>query len=144
MIFAFRKLLLRAAWAPVAVVIFHAAVARTSLRVPLDFPIHFSGGASIAFFAYHALVCFEALFGKLTRIGLHLFSFALACTVGLFWEFAELFSDTFLHTHIQISIHETFSDLIADATGAATGLLLVFIAGRFRKAGGCCGRPTSV
>ena len=131
----FFQLIKRAAWAPIAVFIFHAGVARTSLREPLDFTIHFLGGASIAYFLFHALLCFEALLGKPTGFGRYLFSFALACTVGLFWEFGELFSDTFLHTHIQQTIHETMFDLIADATGAISALLLVFVAGcrkRFR------------
>ena len=125
---AFFQLIKRAAWAPIAVFILHAGIARTSLREPLDFTIHFLGGASIAYFLFHALFCFEALLGKPSCFGRYLFSFALACTVGLFWEFGELFSDTFLHTHIQRTIHETMFDLIADATGATSALLLVFAA----------------
>jgi hypothetical protein len=53
-----------------------------------------------------------------------LFSFALACTIGVFWEFAELASDVFRGTHIQQSIHETMRDLIADACGATLTLIL--------------------
>jgi hypothetical protein len=127
------NLLLKAGWAPVAVVVFHAIVAKTSLRSPLDFTIHFLGGASIAFFLFHALEGFRNLFGNPTALGHYLFSFALACTVGLFWEFGELFSDTFLHTHIQRSIGETMSDLIADATGATTSLFVVAIVICIRK-----------
>lgn len=132
MILAFRKLLGRAAWAPIAVLILHAIIAKTSLRKPLDFSIHFLGGASMAFFFFHALECFEALLGTTTPFARYLFSFSLACTVGLFWEFAELFSDVFLHTHIQKTLHETMSDLIADTTGAIISLSLVFLARRFR------------
>ena len=62
-----------------------------------------------------------------------LFSYALACTVGVFWEFGELASDVFLHTHIQISIRETMSDLIADATGGASSLTLIFLTGIFHR-----------
>jgi hypothetical protein len=127
MILALCKLLRKAAWAPIAVVLFHAIIEKTSLRTPLDFPIHFLGGASMAFFFFHALDCFEAMLGTMTAFTRHLFSFSLACTVGLFWEFGELFSDTFLHTHIQITLHETMSDLIADTTGAITSLSLIFI-----------------
>ena len=101
MILALRHLLLRAAWAPITVLILHAIFAKTPLRKPLDFSMHFLGGASIAFFLLHSLHCFEPLVGAATRFGRYLFSLALARTVGLFWEFGELFSDAFLHTHIQ-------------------------------------------
>ena len=127
-IVALRRLLWRAAWAPVSVLILHAIVAKTPLRDPLDFTIHFLGGASVAFFLFHTLECFAGLFASPRPLARYLFSFSLTCTVGLFWEFAELFSDTFLHTHIQYSLHETMSDLIADTTGAVTSLSLVFAA----------------
>ena len=130
---AFRSLILKAAWAPLAVVIFHAVIQKTSLRQPLDFPVHFLGGASIAYFFFYALLCFERLLGRTTMAGRLLFSYALACTVGVFWEFGELASDVFLHTHIQISIRETMSDLIADATGGASSLALIFLTGIFHR-----------
>lgn len=84
----------------------------------------------MAFFFYHALDCFEAMLGTTVAFTRYLFSFSLACTVGLFWEFGELFSDSFLHTHIQITLHETMSDLIADTTGAIASLSLVLIGRR--------------
>jgi hypothetical protein len=130
---AFCRLILKAGWAPVAVVILHSLVAKTSLRDPLDFPIHFLGGASMAFFLFHALHCFEKLLGTLQPFGRYLFSYGLACTVGVFWEFAELLSDVVYHTHIQISLMNTMSDLVADATGAFTSLFLVFLAGRLSR-----------
>lgn len=127
MVSAVARLVWKAGWAPVAVLIFHAIIAKTPLRKPLDFSMHFLGGAAIAYFLFHALHAFEALLGTTTTAGRYLFAFALACTVGLFWEFAELFSDTFLHTHIQQTVHETMSDLIADATGAITSLTIVCV-----------------
>ena len=78
--------------------IIHAVVARTPYRKPLDFWMHFSGGMAIAYFWFHALACFARWLGTPTPAGRYLFSFALACTVGLFWEFAELASDAFLAT----------------------------------------------
>ena len=45
----------------------------------------------------------------------------------MFWEFAEFFSDVEFGTHIQYSVHETMRDLIADATGAATTLVLTWM-----------------
>jgi hypothetical protein len=130
---ALRQLFWRAAWAPIAVVILHAIIARTSLRQPLDFPIHYLGGASIAFFVFQALPCFVMLLGRPSPFGSYLFSFALACTSGSFWEFGELLSDAFQHTHSQQSLHETMLDLIADTTGAITALILLFLYRRFRR-----------
>lgn len=121
------RLLLRFGWAPLAVLALHQAVMRTPWRQALDFVMHYSGGVAIAFFVWHALHYLAAWFGTLTSFGRYVFTFALACTVGLFWEFAELASDVFYHTHIQHSIRETMGDLIADATGALTTLTLVFI-----------------
>ncbi|GEM_PF-721781 len=121
------RLLLRAGWAPLAVLVFHQAIMRTPWREPLDFVMHYSGGVAIAFFFWHALDCFASWFGQLTAFARYLFTFALACTAGLFWEFAELYSDVVHGSHIQHSIHETMRDLIADATGALTTLAFVLL-----------------
>ena len=121
------RLLLRAGWAPLAVLIFHHKIQHTRFREPLDFVMHYSGGVAISFFLWHALDCFAHWLGRLTIFARYLFTFALACTVGLFWEFAEFFSDVEFGTHIQYSVHETMRDLIADATGAATTLVLTWM-----------------
>lgn len=121
------RLLLRAGWAPMTVLVFHQAILRTPWRKPLDFVMHYSGGVAISFFCWHALDCFAPWFGKLTAFARYLLTFTLACTIGLFWEFAELASDVFRGTHIQHSIHETMRDLVADTTGALTTLALVFL-----------------
>jgi hypothetical protein len=128
MVSAIRTLLIRAAWAPSAVLILHAVIAKTSLRNPLDFPIHFLGGASIAFFAFHTLDCFKTWLGPMTPLARYLFSFCIACTVGVFWEFGERFLDVFLRMAIQQTLANTMSDLIADASGAVASLFLVWIA----------------
>ncbi|HSH40438.1 MAG TPA: hypothetical protein VK993_16825 [Chthoniobacterales bacterium] len=120
-------LLRRTAWAPIAVLIAHQVLSRSAYRQPLDFAMHFSGGVAIAYFLYHALGLFGPVFGEVRAAGRYLFSFALACMIGLFWEFAELFSDVFLKTRIQRTIAETMRDLIADTTGAALSLSLIGI-----------------
>ena len=121
------RLLIRAGWAPLMVLVFHQAIMRTPYRQQLDFVMHYSGGVAIAFFSWHALDCFASWFGTLTAFARYLFTFTLACTVGLFWEFAELYSDVVYGSHIQHSIRETMRDLIADASGALTTLALVFL-----------------
>jgi len=129
---AFLHLLCRAAWAPIAVLIFHAIVAETAYRKTLDFTMHFSGGAAIAYFLYVALHEFRDWLGSPTPFGRYVFSFAMACTVGVFWEFGEYFSDVFLGTHIQKELLNTMSDLIADAAGAFSALALIFLIRRFK------------
>lgn len=121
------RLLLRAGWAPLAVLIFHEWLVHTPWRQRLDFLMHYSGGVGIAFFFWHMLDCLAHWFGQLTVFARYLFTFALACTMGLFWEFAELYSDVVYGTHIQHSIHETMRDLVADATGALTTLVLIWV-----------------
>ncbi len=127
-----RALLRRTLWAPLAVLVFHAAIARTSWREPLDFWMHFSGGAAAAFCAWHALLSAEPFLGKNTPLGRALFAFALACTVGLFWEFGELLSDQLRSTHIQHELHETLRDLIADTAGALVVIVILLTAPLFR------------
>jgi len=129
-----RPLLRRAAWAPLLVLTLHQAVLCTPWRQPLDFAMHFSGGAAIAFFLWHAIDGFARWLDALTPFARYLFAFTPACTVGLFWEFAELYSDAVHHTHIQHSVHETMRDLFANATGALTTLTGVFIVRCVRKA----------
>ena len=130
---ALGRLLLRAGWAPAVVLVAHQIISRGAYRQQLDFLIHFCGGMAIAFFAYHALGCFAAWFGELRPLGRYLFSFAVACTVGLFWEFGELLSDVFLQTRIQRTIHETMRDLIADTTGALLSLGVVALVQLLRR-----------
>jgi hypothetical protein len=124
------KLLWKAGWAPLAVFLFHAAIAPTRWRVPLDFTIHFLGGASIAFFFFYAIDSFKRIFGEMSQLTLHLLSFTAACTMGMFWELGEFASDICLGTHIQQNVHETMSDLIADISGATISLLCVFLVRR--------------
>jgi hypothetical protein len=133
MLLAIRNLLIKAAWAPIAVLILHAVVARTSLRNPFDFPIHFLGGASIAFLSFHALECFQRWLGPMTLLARYLFSFCVACTVGVFWEIAERFLDVWFNMAIQQTLANTMSDLIADASGAVVSLLLVWVATKLRS-----------
>ena len=122
---AFLQYLRKAAWAPILVLLIHQIVLRTPWRRELDFYMHFSGGMAAAYLSWHGLHYFAEWIGRLTLAGRWLFTFALACTIGVFWEFAELASDVFRGTHIQHSIHETMRDLIADACGAMLTLFIV-------------------
>lgn len=121
------KTLLKASWPVFAVLIFHQSLIHSPYRVQLDFVMHSSGGAAISYFVYFALVWVASVIGVLKQAGRYLFTFSLACTVGLFWEFAEMFSDYTRGTHIQHSLPETLHDLIADATGSFILLTLIIV-----------------
>jgi hypothetical protein len=128
-----KSLLLRTAWAPLAVLVFHQAIASTALRKPLDFTVHSLGGAAMAYCAWQAIRGLPGLFGRLSAFASYLLSFCFAVTIGVFWEFIEQLSDKFRNTHIQISISETMRDLWADATGAGVALVLIFMVSRLRR-----------
>lgn len=128
------QLLRKAAWAPISVLIFHAIIAETPYRQASDFVMHFSGGAAIAYFFFVALGEFQSWLGAPTLLGRLLFSFTMACTVGVFWEIGEQFSDTFLGSHIQKSLPETMSDLLANTTGAVSALMVIYLFPGWKKA----------
>ena len=119
------ELIRRAAWAPALVLVVHQIVLRTPWRRDLDFWMHFSGGLAAAYLCWHAVESFQPWIGTLTRVGRVLFVFALALTIGVFWEFAELASDVFRGTRIQQDVRETMRDLIADSCGAALTLAMM-------------------
>lgn len=121
------RLLLRAGWAPILVVLAHQCVAGTKWSKPLDFWMHFSGGAAIAFFLFHSLRAFPQWFKTSTILGDLLFAFGLALAIGVFWELGEWASDLVLHTQIQKYVHEILKDLLADTCGAISSLALILL-----------------
>jgi len=111
-------------WAPLAVVILHVALAGYGLSDRFDHHLHFLGGAAIAYF-------FHGLFAKFPPpLAIHshwihyLLAFTSACTVALFWEFAEFTSDRIRYTNIQHSLTETMLDLAFGVAGATISLFL--------------------
>lgn len=111
----------------------HQAATAAKVSKPLDFWIHFSGGAAIAYFLYHAIQAFPAWLKTSSRLGDILFAFALALVTGLCWEFGELASDAIFGTRIQKDVHETLRDLIADTLGAALILALMALWNTYRE-----------
>jgi hypothetical protein len=99
--------------------VLHQVVGKVGSRAQFDWLLHFLGGAAAALLFYQTLAIFRHRLGPLTRAGRGLFTFALACTVALFWELSEFASDVFLATHVQNSLPETMLDLIYGVVGAA-------------------------
>lgn len=112
-------------WAPISVAVMFLALAGSGLADRFDHVIHSLGGASISYFFYGAI-------GKLpsgatgTPKGIHyLLALTSACTVALFWEFAEFASDRFMGTSLQQTVSGTILDLMFGVLGATASVLLV-------------------
>jgi hypothetical protein len=113
------------AWAPLSVLIGHSIFAKFFGHEPYVDPVmHFSGGVAAAYFFRKVSMMGNGLLGELTDFSRDLLSFALTCSIALFWEIAEFSSDTFLGTDVQTSNANTMSDLILGAVGAIMFLLL--------------------
>lgn len=106
---------LRAAWAPIAVVLVQQIVARF---YDIDWLMHFFGGAAMAFFFYQGLLLWESSIGRLLPIVRHLLAFGLTCGVVIAWELTEFTSDRLFETRFQASIPETMGDQLSGVIGA--------------------------
>ena len=124
----------RGAWAPSLVFFIHL-VALLGFDAyehfpPLDLPMHFFGGAAIAYFFHHATLASAA--SGLTRgtdaVTHWILILALTSTTTVFWEFAEFLSDHFFGSHAQLSLADTMGDMLTGFLGGLSLLLarLVF------------------
>ena len=123
-------ILVNPGWAPLAVAILHVALAERGLTDRFDHPLHFLGGAAIAYFLHGLIVRLQPTLGISCYGVRHLLAFTSACAVAVFWEFAEFASDRLRHTTIQRSVNETMLDLVFGVSGAFVSLSLILIAGR--------------
>ena len=114
-----RTLLLRAAWAPLAVVLGHAAVVLIfGHQRNLDPALHFLGGAAGAYFAVHAIDLGSAWFGHPSPGARSLIAFCLTATAALLWEFEEFAAGEISGYTAQLSLRETMADLLLGCGGA--------------------------
>ncbi len=117
-----RQLLVRAGWAPASVLVLHAVDGSLPYRVALDIAHHTLGGAAIAYFLLCAVrLAWPRLRGALPWA----LAFTSACTVAVFWEFAEFAGDHLRDAHVQRSLDETMRDLVCGVFGAAATLCLL-------------------
>jgi hypothetical protein len=125
-------------WAPLAVFVAHLMAAYVFLLYerwpPVDIPLHFFGGAAIAFFfsrCVRTLLGDEA--GHTRRAFLELLlAFSLTATAAVFWEFAEYACDHLLGTVLQFGLTDTMKDL---AIGIGGGLVFVALRARQLRVG---------
>ncbi len=117
-------------WAPISVVAVFLILASTGLTEEYDHLLHSLGGASIAYFL-HILIELLPTYSTAVPKWFHfLLSFTSACTVALFWEFAEFAADRFIGTSMQMSVDETIFDLLSGVIGAIAVLILIAVNSR--------------
>jgi hypothetical protein len=119
------RVLLNPGWAPLSVVALHLALAELGLTQRFDHLLHFLGGASMAYFLHGLIARLPLRVAGLPRWVHFLLAFTSACTVALFWEFAEFASDQLRGTSIQQSLSETMLDLLFGVLGATGSLLII-------------------
>src|SRR5262245_21105424 len=119
------RILREAAWAPAIVLVFHTIAGHFFGHEPVVDPIsHFTGGMAAAFFFRRAAQIASGALGDLTEAGLDLLSFALTCSIAVFWEIGEFASDRILGSHAQRGLGNTMRDLICGISGGILLLLL--------------------
>ena len=127
---SFVRLLREAAWAPVAVLILAAILARLPDARELWAPLHVFGGAALAFFFFQAIGIAGHSLGTLSPLGRHVLAFALACTLAVLWEIGEFVWDGIAGTRLQEGLADTMIDLICGVCGAGVALVLIAASGR--------------
>ncbi|MCP4093096.1 MAG: hypothetical protein GY747_06565 [Planctomycetes bacterium] len=119
-----------AAWVPLCFFAFHQLVAnvlRAQRIIPwIDMPMHFFGGAAIAYFFWASLRRPEAsaALGELTAFARFLFALCGVGAATVLWEFAEWVTDALGLTGAQVSLDDTILDM---ALGIAGGLCLLLL-----------------
>lgn len=131
-----RQIAIDAAWAPLSILIAHAVAGGVFGHEPFVDPVmHFLGGAAACFFFRRAAEIARSTLGSLTRFGLDLFSYALACSMATFWEIGEFVADELLKGNAQRGLANTMRDLILGILGAGVFLLLLRSGAFFRVLG---------
>lgn len=130
---AILTLLRTAAWAPIAVLVFHTILRHTAWRAELDWLMHFLGGVAAAYFLFHGIKAFAYLLGQLRLPAHYLLAYTSTCGVAVAWEIAEFMSDQFFGTHVQHSLTETMQDLIFGVVGAALSLGSIWLVSLLRR-----------
>ncbi len=118
------RILVNPGWAPLGVVAMHLVLAEFGLTQRFDHLLHFTGGAAMAWFLFGLIALLPFQVTGVPKWVHHLIAFSSACTVAVFWEFAEFASDQLLGTAIQQSLSETVLDLLFGVLGAGATLLM--------------------
>ena len=92
----------------------------------VDIPLHFFGGAAMAFFLHRAFTTASefGIVGQYHALTHRLLVFTSTCTVAVFWEFAEFLMDRGLGTGFQKSAADTIADLFLGMAGTLFVIIL--------------------
>ena len=117
------KSLMKPAWAPSFVFVIHVIALSFQLYKtypPIDIPMHFFGGVSMAYFLDRAFVAASLITtgAPPNRILESLLIFTATCTVAVFWEFIEFVLSWALSTDLQGSLADTTKDLLLGMIGS--------------------------
>lgn len=132
-----KKSLREAGWAPTLVFAIHAIAALVFdvySEIPrFDIPMHFLGGAVMAFFLHRTFLNASAMdiiapHHPLTH---RILVVTATITVAVFWEFAEFIFDQTLGTVTQAGLGDTLCDLLFGIFGAGFFLLSAFVLHRY-------------
>jgi hypothetical protein len=120
-----KRLFLKAAWAPFAILLLHNGISKFFGHKPsLDPTMHLLGGFAIAYFFYQAIQIGNTWFGNPKPMA-HLFlTYCISVTVTVFWEFLEFAGDRTTGGKVQSSVTETMYDLLLGSIGALLFLII--------------------
>ena len=115
--------LVKPAWAPLFVFMIHLIALNFQLYKtypPIDIPMHFFGGISMAYFLDKAFVAASLITvgAPPNRLLESLLIVTATCTVAVFWEFVEFVLSWALSTDLQGSLADTTKDLFFGITGS--------------------------
>lgn len=121
-------------WAVAVVLVFWATAAKVFhayiLYPWLDMPTHFAGGMAIAYF-FSALIDESALsLGPTPRPVRLTAAVALTAFAAVTWEILEFLSDRFLHSHLNLGVSDTLSDLCFGILGGMAAVLVIWVGER--------------
>jgi hypothetical protein len=120
-----------AAWGPLLVFGIHVmALSMFNTFKPFpyyDVPMHFVGGAVMAFFFHRASINASLLgiTGPYQAIMHRLLVFTSTCTVAVFWEFGEFLFDSYFGIQTQGGLADTMADLFWSTVGAVSLVVLI-------------------
>ena len=91
----------------------------------LDIPMHFIGGAAMAYSytVFLKMLRARGCMGEMDRIIKILFIVSLVALTAVVWEWHEFFRDTFFGEHTQLSEADTMGDFFMGLLGGVLGAL---------------------
>jgi len=119
---------LRAAWAPIAVLLLHEVLARRYGHDPyVDPAMHFLGGMAVAYWFYRVIKADGGLLGDLKDSAVYSVIIGATAIVAFLWEFAE-----YIHATVRLGKSNTtpiniLSDQFLGLLGAAILIVILVL-----------------